>query len=513
MRANPACSLKTDPNTTMKINAQSAGHDRETELKLALPTVDPAGLERQLARAAVLNRRKPVQYHLHSIYFDTPDQLLRQQEAALRIRRVDQSGAPQWIQTLKTGPRGHSALSRRGEWEAPVAGQALERQALDPVAWSRVDPDGRVYGALVPCFVTEFSRTIWMVRRRDGSAVEVALDIGQVSGAERSTPICELELELKVGPVSALFDIALQIAASVPVLPLTMSKAQRGYALAAGTVDAPAPAKPLRLRPSMALDETAQSVLREMFGQFSVNLNAMRHSDEPEVVHQARVAWRRFKSARRLFKPVLTGPTTPDWKALAPLLAFLGELRDLDVTRTETLPPLRDAYIAQDAGRAATWDAMMRSLTQATSVQRTAVRYALEVPAVGICLLQTTQWLEPSMSPQGVVAELPPLRRWASRRTSRLHERLKLASRSANDPQSLHAVRILAKRIRYGIDALRGVLPHQMAGKWYRQAVDMQKSIGAMRDLDQAIVLLGRNDAPAELVAFLRGVAAGRSSR
>lgn len=509
----PRVQPENRPDITMKINAQTAGRDRETELKLALPIVDPAGLERQLARAAVLNRRKPVQYHLHSIYFDTPDQLLRQQEAALRIRRVDQSGAPQWIQTLKTGPRGHSALSRRGEWEAPVAGQALERRALDPMAWSRVDPDGSVYGALAPCFVTDFSRTIWMVRRRDGSAVEVALDIGQVSGDQRNTPICELELELKAGPVSALFDIALQIAASVPVLPLTMSKAQRGYALAAGTVDAPAPANPPRLRSGMALDETAQAVLREMFGQFTVNLNAMRHSDEPEVVHQARVAWRRFKSARRLFNPVLTGPTTPDWKVLAPLLAFLGELRDLDVTRAETLPPLRDAYIARDASRAATWEAMMQALTQATSVQRTAVRYALEVPAVGVCLLQTTQWLEQPTSPQDAAAELPPLRRWASRRTTRLHERLKLARRNASDPQSLHALRILAKRIRYGIDALRGVLPHSMTGKWYRQAVDMQKSIGAERDLDQAIVLLGRNDAPADLVAFLRGVAAGRKSR
>lgn len=494
----------------MKDDHQRVPPGTETELKLALPHGDPTELQRRLARSAVLKRRKPVQQQLLSIYFDTPGQFLAQHAAALRVRRIGRVDAPHWVQTLKTGKRGDSALSRRGEWESPVAGPALEQDALDAVAWARLDPHGKVHAALSPCFETDFTRTIWMVRRRDGSAVEVALDIGHVVSGDKRTPICELELELKAGPVSALFDIALQIAATVPVLPLGMSKAQRGYALATGSVNAPVLANPPRLRAGASLLDTARSVLREMFGQFTANLTAMRHSDDPQIVHQARVAWRRFKSARRLFKPVLATMATPDWKVLDPLLAFLGEMRDLDVAHTETLPPLRDAYVAQDGSRARTWDAMLSSLAQARGERRTAVRYALEQPGVGLCLLQTTEWLEQTLAAQDTMRHQPPLRRWADQRTRRLYARLKLAGKQARDPQSLHAVRILAKRTRYSIDALRSVLPQHTVRKSYRQAMDMQKSIGADRDLDQAIALLTDNDTRADLVAFLRGVAAGR---
>lgn len=485
----------------------------ETELKLALPTDDPAGLLRRLSRVAVLHRRKPVQQQLHSTYYDSPEQHLRLAQAALRIRRVEGTGATQWIQTLKTGAPGSSALSRRGEWEAPVGGQAPERAALDAKAWSRLDPDGSLFGALGPCFTTDFTRTIWLVRRRDASLVEVALDIGSVISGERSTPICELELELKAGPVAALFDLAQEIAASVPVLPLAMSKAQRGYALSAGSVDQPTSAAPPHLARGMSLHESARLVLHEMFGQFSANLIALRRSDDPEVVHQARVGWRRMRSARRLFRPVLPAAAQPDWTALRPLLAFLGDLRDLDVARTDVLPPLRDAYVAASDDRAQAWDAMLLALERSAAVQRTAIRYALQDPAAGLCLLQATRWLDPSTWALDTGdADDKSLKRWAAQRATRLHDRLKRANQSAQDLQALHEVRLMAKRTRYSIEALRGVLPRRMVRQWHPAAVALQKSIGADRDLVQAIGQLERVEARSDLTAFVRGVATGRGT-
>ena len=52
-------------------------------------------------------------------------------------------------------------------------------------------------------------------------------------------------------------------------------------------------------------------MLREMFNQFTANLNALRASDDPELVHQARIGWRRFQSARRLIDPVLAHESMP----------------------------------------------------------------------------------------------------------------------------------------------------------------------------------------------------------
>ncbi len=177
----------------------------EIELKLALFHADPARLASQLASIPLLARRKPSRQQLHNIYYDTPEQHLRGAKMALRLRRLGSEDSPVWLQTYKTAGRGDSALSQRGEWEEPVAGDALDWSMLQDTPWSDFDPDGKVFGALGACFVTQFERTRWEVRGRDGSQVEVALDLGHIRVDDKTTPICELELELLSGQPAALF--------------------------------------------------------------------------------------------------------------------------------------------------------------------------------------------------------------------------------------------------------------------------------------------------------------------
>ena len=489
---------------------------QEIELKLALPTSDPSGLAKQLARTPQLARRKPTHQRLHNVYYDTPEQLLRQQRVALRIRRVGSDAKPQWLQTLKMGGSGDSALSQRGEWEVPVPGAILSLDAFKATPWSGVDRDGSVFRALAPCFVTTIDRTSWVVRRRDGSMVEVALDVGHITVDDKTTAICELELELLAGPPAALFSIAQQIARTIAVLPLNTSKAERGYALAQDALDMPLRAQPPVLTSDLPLPVAAGSVLREMFCQFTTNLSALRSSDDPEVVHQARVAWRRFRTACRLFKPALAPGAVPSWQALQALLSCLGELRDLDVARTETLPPLADAYAVGNEQRAESWQAMAQALLDAAGLQRKAVRYALQEPAVGASLLATTQWLEGLLALQGPdkakVDQKLSLRRWARRRILRLHEQLQRALKDTGNPDSQHRARIVAKRMRYGIEALQPLLPKKRTQRWYQQATRLQTSIGATRDVMQAGALVAKLELDRELVAFLRGVAVGQAS-
>lgn len=489
---------------------------QEIELKLALPTSDPQGLAKRLARTPLLARRKATQLQLHNIYFDTPEQRLHQERVALRLRRVGSDAKPQWLQTLKIGGRSDSALSQRGEWEVAVPGAELARQALDATPWSGVDPDGRVFQALAPCFVTTFERTSWCVRKAGGSVVEVSLDIGQVVAGDQRTALCELELELIAGQPAALFAVAQQIARTLAVLPLNTSKAERGYALLQNAVNLPRRAQPPALTAGMALPVAAQQVLREMFGQFTSNLDALRNSDDPELVHQARVGWRRFRSALRLFKPVLALEAVPAWPSLGPLLTFLGELRDLDVARTETLAPFADAYTAGNPRREEKWQAMLQALTQAASLQRKSVRYALEAPAVGSTLLAITQWVETLTGPNGpgaAKADLKmPLRRWAGRRIARLHKQMKQAIKDCADPQSQHRARIFSKRLRYAIEALRPLLPRRQARRWHAQATALQTRIGATRDMQQAAALAASLEADPGLAEFLRGVAVGQAS-
>lgn len=493
----------------MKSHPRNGAH-QELELKLCLPGADPAELAKRLARTPALARRKPLQQALFNIYFDTPDQVLRRRGVALRLRRVGSAARPQWLQTLKTSTGERSALSQRGEWESAVAGQALDLAALANTPWPGIDPDGRLFAALAPCFVTRFERTLWLVRRRDGSAVEVALDIGHIEAGANQAPICELEVELKVGEPAALFDLARRLAQSVAVLPANLSKAERGFLLAQDALDRPQRARIPQLVLPLSRPELAQRVLREMFAQFSQNLDALRTSNDPEVVHQARVGWRRFRSGLRLFRKTLANSNTPSWLDLQPLLAGLGDLRNLDVAVTETLPPLSNAYAAGNAGRAQAWQAMLSALAQAAALQRQRVREAMQAPAVGVCLLAFTQWLE-QLSGQGDTRPVKKaaLQGGARRGIARLQQRLELARKNAAEPEQQHRVRILAKRLRYGVEALRELLPKRQADACSELATRLQDTLGFSRDVAQAGALVNEHAVDPAIQAFLQGVVTG----
>lgn len=490
----------------------------EIELKLALPTAEPGTLAQRLAHTPLLARRKATRLQLDNVYYDTPDQRLKRERIALRTRHVGGGSGAQWLQTLKMAGRGDSALSSRGEWESEVPDAALSLPPLHNTPWTTLDPDGALFARLQPAFATHFERTLWTVRRRNGSVVEIALDLGEVIAGGQRAPLAELELELKAGPPEALFDLAQELARTLAVLPVSLSKAQRGDALAQGTLNQPRRAQPPALSRHQPLAAAAQQVLREAFDQFTANLDALCRDDHPELVHQARVGWRRFQTALRLFKPVLPATGRPHARALKPLLHALGRVRDLDVARLDTLAPLAYAYIATSEPRAATWQAMMLTLSQSAGQERQAVRAALQTPAVGATLLAFTHWLENLWQPDAPATptdtDMPeqPLRAWARRRVARQHQRLKQAGQSAEQPTQLHRLRIQAKRLRYAIEALRPLLPRRRALRWHAHASDLQTRLGATRDLAQAHALLAPLDVAPDLVAFLRGVAVGQQT-
>lgn len=230
------------------------------------------------------------------------------------------------------------------------------------------------------------------------------------------------------------------------------------------------PAAALNVHPpplsrTCAVQAVAVKVLGETLAQFTSQLTALRCSDEPEVVHQARVAWRRFKSGLRLFRPALHEAQTemPVLTTLQPLLQGLGALRDLDVALTETLPQWRSTYFdgdlqtsaAQARRRRRGWRKMSQALQQLADDQRRCVRSELEQPAVVGTLLALTEWVDGLLKASPLaVEETVPLRRWARHRLSRWHERFKAAikiGRHKANPERQHRARILAKRLRYGV--------------------------------------------------------------
>ncbi|WP_010110624.1 CHAD domain-containing protein, partial [Verminephrobacter aporrectodeae] len=154
-------------------------------------------------------------------------------------------------------------------------------------------------------------------------------------------------------------------------------------------------ARPVALPSGLSLRAIARQVLGEAFLQFSTNLHALQQArapDAPELLHQARVGWRRFRSLHRLLRPGL--PALPPWAPLGPLLAALGALRDLDVARLDTLPPLAQDFVADAAQRRRAWQDLQAALEQAAQQALEAVHQALQAPAVGQVLLAWVEWLE-----------------------------------------------------------------------------------------------------------------------
>lgn len=485
----------------------------EIELKFALPNLDRLALETWLCKLPVMSRHKPIHLQLHNVYYDTPEQALRGRKMALRMRRIGSPGQPQWVQTLKIAGQSESALSQRGEWEFQLTGKQLDFNLLQKTPWRDCDPDGQLFDALRPCFTTDFERTCWTLRRPDGSRVEIALDQGQVSSDGQTTALCELEFELLSGAPSALFDTARRIAESVPLIPLNVSKAERGYRLAQGTLHAPVRARPVGLSPSMGVPKVANQVLREMFLQFCANLNIFRASDDPEVVHQARVGWRRFRSALKFFGKDVDLGGLPTVSVLQPLMQRLTRLRDLEVAASETLPMLAGPYTAGDPMRQGQWTQLVLALADEVQTQRLAVHAALDDPAVGLTLLEMTRWLETPWTLTGSASALctTSVSAWAWRRTAKLIDRLDVTAVDAHDPLIQHRARIVSKRLRYCIEAVRPLLPKRRAQRAYQLAAQLQTRLGSNRDVLQAIEIASQLGAADGIVAFLRGVSVGQS--
>jgi len=493
----------------------------EVELKLLLPGADARTVEQTLARLPALASLPRRSRWLWNRYFDTPAQDLRRQRSALRLRCVSERAWPagatepppgDWIQTFKTAGVSQGGLSRRGEWESHVASGVLDRAALAATPWSESDPDGQLFDQLQPCFDTRCHRVTWLLERPNGARIEVALDSGEIAAGDRTLPMIELELELQAGDTAALFAFARQIAAELAVLPCDISKAERGYALAKGLAHLPAQARATRLPPQVTPLEAARLAMGEMLEQFTRNLSGLLHADDPELVHQARVAWRRWRSATRLLRPWL--PELPARELLRPLLDALGLLRDLDVARTATLPAWLADFSGSDLQRQQLADMALDTLEQAGNAQRTLARQRLSQPATGLGLLGLAEWLHGLSSDDTGPSRQQAERDWARARISRLQRRLDraLAACALDDAtaQQRHQARLLAKRTRYSVETLSDLLPEKQARHWIEASSRAQHRIGAERDLLRGIELLRELGQPRELLDFLRGVAAAR---
>lgn len=197
----------------------------ETELKLRMPPRMNAVLRRWMATH--FPDTPPKTEQLTSIYYDTPDLALAAHGIGLRLRKVD----GQWIQTVKLGEKTGAGLHQRPELEAAVDGPTLERNRITDQHVQQLLTDDAVAPALAPLLNMDIKRTSWTLQDNQNNTLEICLDHGLIHTQDQTLKLNEVEIELKQGDVNGVFDMALRLAQSFPLIPDPQSKAERGYAL------------------------------------------------------------------------------------------------------------------------------------------------------------------------------------------------------------------------------------------------------------------------------------------
>jgi inorganic triphosphatase YgiF len=295
--------------------------------------VEPATLEQLHLRPYRLRQAGEEQHHDEVL--DTPDCALTSHHQELRARYLDE----QITVTYKGPDVGVGALHEREELEAKFAGPLpKDYRAWSPQIAQRVEPlVGKA--ALAPVVEMDVHRRTWELVRRTQVVAELALDEGVISANGKTTPVHELELELKEAgtraDLTALEDLFTR---QLPLRPEPHSKLERGLAL---------------LRRRTRKEERHRRLADVSRVQLQAYLHDLRTFEpvaragiDPEGVHKMRVAIRRLRTALRMLQEATEAPTHQlrQFRQQLKMLAdALGEVRDLDVLLTRVR-----AYSEQD---------------------------------------------------------------------------------------------------------------------------------------------------------------------
>lgn len=209
----------------------------EIELKLCLT---PEFLANFSQHFSAFNNNFHEEIQLISTYFDRADLALSQQKAIVRTRESRQNGESQFSQTVKLKGTVSGGVHNHPEINTPLENNALNFQKFaenSSLALPSILHAGEEKH-FQPLFCTNFQRKTWLVPFND-SEIEVALDVGSVRAGNQTTPLAELECELKQGDPLDLIAFVFQHIEENGAVLCGINKAKRGYALALGQTPAP----------------------------------------------------------------------------------------------------------------------------------------------------------------------------------------------------------------------------------------------------------------------------------
>jgi triphosphatase len=341
-------------------------------------------------------------------------------------------------------------------------------------------------------------------RREAGAALaEVSLDDSEFSGEEKAR-LSRVEVEVGAGDGVASFVDELREALGLG--PTSTSKFGAGLS-AAGLSPAVAPDfGPTEIDASMSASEVAFAILRRHFAKMLAHEPGVRLGEDPEELHDMRVATRRLRAALKLYKESLPKRAERYERDLRFFASALGDVRDLDVHLER---------LAEESSREGkVLDEVVAAIEERRVEARKRMLEVLDSRRYERFVAEFSGTLRRGRSPSypGPILEVAPdLIRRRHKKVRKDVEGLAEGS----PPEDFHDLRKKGKRLRYALEPLQGIY-----GKPSEKMVELLKTVqddlGDHQDLIVAAALmreLGLSGDMAPRASFALGAMAERYTR
>jgi len=458
----------------------------ETELKLTLPVAAVAAfLQHPIIQAAENDKQNQ---RLYNCYFDTPDNALAAEKIALRIRHNGETK----IQTVKTAGKIVGGIYQRKEWEDEVDSDSPDYSKIPKKVLTQWRKAGIKLKTIEEAFITDFTRSTWDYTHIDNSHIEIALDQGVIHNKYGQVDISEIELELKSGTISALYETALQLLEELPLMVDSRSKAARGYRLNPEMPIQYYKAAPTQLNTAMNAEQAFSTIVSRCLTHLQMNEEMVLYGNDIEGVHQMRVALRRLRSCLTLYKSVIPRKAHAELNEKIKYIAnCLGEARDWDVFRENLMLmqqhiPNNDALIQLDKHISvlqADAYVKVRTLLRSSS-------YTQLILELGLWI--STQAWQSSLSKQAKKTLRAPAKKLANTLLQKQYQRvINYAAGHENfTDEQRHELRILIKKMGYGSKFFAELYPRKKVRPYTKTLSALQDELGVLNDVSVAADLL-----------------------
>jgi len=296
-------------------------------------------------------------------------------------------------------------------------------------------------------------------------------------------------VEIEGEPHPGIEAFVTQMRGALGLKPARVSKYGAGLFATGQSPEADSDLGPTRIDASLSLGELAFAVLRRQFATMRAHEAGSRLGEDPEEVHDMRVATRRMRAAIKLFQDAL--PERARWvrSELKWVAGVLGDVRDLDV-QLEQIAEWSEG--ADEEGREAlsrTGKALERQREEARGRLIEALdstRYErLESSFAAMLKLGPTREVTPGGGPDPrSKADEPVLSAGSDLLSRRYRKWRKLADRidEGSDPEDFHELRKEGKRLRYALEFFTPVYGEEATAGLIKPLKTLQDDLGRHQD-------------------------------